>query len=296
MDLSKLFSDWLCTPGDRRVAVSPLSAALEHAGYAVEARLLAAYAANGAHSVTLPPGPAPWDGRRAHIGPELPPAGPGELWLDTVEIAMMALLPGEPIEQFASEARHQWLPHSNWFGLRPVAGWQYAGFLANAQIDQDRTSAAAGEPEGLRLLDPTRLLPEEETLPVLHATFIETSAYRGFFGKRVVERSDWVDAVQLFGREQARSLWTPGAREWAGGVFDLEVFAAIELDEIEVEDREVFEAEEDNPPPAAARRFFGLFEAPPKGAAFRSTVDPRDGLRTGPQRITGIPLKHTVRR
>lgn len=290
VSLGEMFTAWLVAEGDRRAEAPPLAAALAGVGYVPEARLLASYATEGSHTTELPPGPSAWDGRRVHVGPLLPDAAPGELWLDTVELALMALLPGSPLENVAPEARHRWSPHRNWFALRPVASWQCAGFLAAA------TARAGRAGDGLRLLDALRLIPDDERLPIVGATAIEVLGYTRWFGKRVVDRWDWVDAARLFGPDVAHALWTPGMREWAGGVHDLDVFAAIEFNEIDEDDRDALDAEEADSAAPEERRFFELYEGPPGGAAFRSTVDPQLGLLAVPVRWPGLELSDSARR
>ncbi|HEY5959677.1 MAG TPA: hypothetical protein VIV60_24145 [Polyangiaceae bacterium] len=289
--LRELFASWLDTTCRGNNGAGELISTLSRHGYETESQLLAAYVDAGLRTTNLPQGPALWDGRCVHMGPQLPAAEPGMLWFDTVELSLMVLLPGTPLEEFAPEARHRFSPCRNWLALRPVACWQYAAFLDVAPI----SVSCPNLPIGVRLLDEARLIGGAETLPILHATPMECSIYRGWFGKRIVDRWDWIDAQRLFG-PVATSLWTAGTREWTGNIPEIDVFAAIEYTEIEFDDRDAFDVEEERSPPPEERRFFGPYEVPLGGAAFRSTVDPRTGLLGGPVHLDGLELRRSVTR
>ncbi len=275
MTLAEIFSRWLRSEYRPSEATSLVETLQAH-GYAPESRLLAAYVSAGPQVVELPSGPPPWGRRRVHVGPRLPQAVPGELWLDTVELSAMVLLPGDPIEEYAADARHRWSPHRHWFALRSVSVWQYAGFLANAVPDGKGARTSQGE----LMFNASRLLSAGESCAVLTATPAEFSAYWAWFGKRMVDRYDWLDAINLFGPQDALACWTAGVREWAGGVPDFDVFAAIEPDQLEEDDRDAFDAEEAGDY-RGPRSFFSMVESAAQGAAFRSTVDPTFGLRGG---------------
>ena len=247
--LSSRFADYLARPTNAHT--DALASALTTApSFAMEAALLRRWAEHGAHATILDAGH--WAARRVHIGPTLPPPIAGELWFDPCEVTTMVVLPAR-----------------SWISVRPVARWQFAGFLKRASTRKRE----AREPMAVSPLDPTRILVGDEIQPVLRATISEAALYSDWFGKLGSNELDWAAALRV--PAMLSALWRHDGKEWVGGDSQLEMYAALEKSDLEQEldYRAMVEAEDD--------RFFGAWDVP-GDIAFRTAVQIREGLRTAP--------------
>jgi hypothetical protein len=220
-------------------------AALQRAGHSLEAELLMDWTSETVATET-------GDGRRAWVGPTLPKQPePGDLWLDVVEAMPMVHTPAP-----------------GWLALRPVARWQFAGFLENA-----RTKGPA--------LDRQRLLNGPETDPITRVLREEASLYAQWFGKLVAERIDWQLASDFI---DPAALWGPVPREWSGEEWD-DVYGVTDLDTLDLED--------DLPDDL----IFRAWEAP-DDVTFRTIVPHRHGLitETAPAEAIGVALSDQAKR
>ncbi len=192
MTLTDAFTTFLRTRGGKDDFV----AALQRAGHGLEAELLMDWTGGTIATET-------GDGRRAWVGPALPPdPAPGDLWLDVVEAMPMV---------------HT--PDPGWLALRPVTRWQFAGFLATA-----RTTGPA--------LDRERLLTGPEAEPITRVLREEASLYAQWFGKLVADRIDWQLASDTV---DPATLWGPVPREWSGEEWE-GVHGVTDLETLDLED------------------------------------------------------------
>lgn len=181
-----------------------LAPALLDAGYLLEGTFIS-------HSGWCE-GVEPWSDRRIFIGRQPPnDASLGELWLDTVEVTAMVF-----VEEPARGTAH--LPKRVWLSLRPVARWQFQGFMAVAKIVSRQVQIA---PRGLRSYDPARLHGGSELDPMTNMTQGEATLYTYWFGKVLAGRNKWAAAARTIG-DRVESLWSPGLREWTGEEFNEE--------------------------------------------------------------------------
>lgn len=229
-----------------------LVAALQRAGHGLEAELLMEWTDGVRQTGT-------GDGRRAWVGPTLPPEPqPGDLWLDTVEVMPMVNA-----------------PELGWLALRPVTRWQFGGFLATAKIK------GGGKLGDFRAFDRRRLLDGPEAGPVTRVLQEEVSLYAQWFGKLVPDRTDWQVAAESL---DPAALWGGVPREWGGEEWD-GVYSVTDLDTLQLEDE----------PPEEL--IFRAWEAP-ADVGFRTLVDLRHGLytETAPAEAIGAALKDQARR
>jgi hypothetical protein len=145
-----------------------ITTALRTAGYELEAALL---------DQRTPP--EPWAGQRTHVGPTLPTeANAGDIWMDTVELMPMVLIPFEDTDEPIL-----------WLAMRPVARWQFAAY--------------SGQP-----------LDGPELEPVTRVSHEQASLYAQRFGKLTATRVDWQLAKAYLPATAFATLWGP-VREWA---------------------------------------------------------------------------------
>jgi hypothetical protein len=281
VSLSDHFAAWLDDPA----AWGPLANELAR-DEPLDAALLRAYGERGPHATTVGDEGGRWAGRRVHLGPLPPSPSLGELWFDPCEAAAMLVVPDVPEEStrtWAPSARADWRPERSWIALRPVAKWQFAGFLRCAKIEKRPYRGRLL----VRPLDEKRLLSGDEREPVTSACLAEAALYWTWFGKRGALQDDWEAARRLLDDDAYRALWGAPGREWAGGLAEEDAFAAITPDAVDIDYLDELELERDEPP--AARRFFGAWEAP-GGVALRTALAVRDGLRVAPPRMSPLTL------
>jgi hypothetical protein len=166
-------------------------ATLRAAGYGLEAALLE-------HR----PLPEPWTKHRTHVGPRLPDhARPGDIWMDTVEVMPMVLIPFEDTDEPIL-----------WLAMRPVARWQFA---------------AAG-------FGSARALDGPELAPVTRVSYEEATRYAQWFGKLTADRIDWQLAKAALPRANVDALWG-SVREWGSYEYE-EVYSVVEPSTVDLED------------------------------------------------------------
>ncbi|WP_270006268.1 hypothetical protein [Solirubrobacter deserti] len=188
----------------------------------------------------------------AWVGPTVPKdAGPGDLWLDTVELMPMRLVPRE----------HP--PYTTgWVATRPVERWQFAAFLELADIRH-----------GEGLFDRERILDGPESGPVTKVLREEADLYAHWFGKILADRITWQLVVEAPGGDPADDWglvaeWDNEAYEGAYGVVTPDA---------------VYKDADELPT-------FSAFEAP-DGVFFRTFVHPQLGLTDQLTRAPEIPAE-----
>ena len=241
----------------KREGLTELIAALRTAGYELEASLL-----------DTQPAVEPWTGHRTHVGPTLPAdAKPGDIWMDTVELVPMVLVPFEDTDEPIL-----------WLAMRPVARWQFAAFLKASRRSWGRR---------MHKIDPFdhRRLDGPELEPVTRVTHEEASIYAHWFGKLTASRVDWQLTKAFLPEAQFAALWGP-VREWAAYDYDDEP-GVIEPENVDLED--VL----DNAP----ELLFGTLD-PLEDVSFRTHVHLQIGIRTDTSRseLLRVKLRSLARR
>jgi hypothetical protein len=255
-----------------------LVGALAGAGYALEAGLLR-QARSGRLVATHVDLPGAWAGHRAFVGAQLPAqAAAGDIWLDTLEVMPMILVPDEPLEpdvrySAAFVTRHD--PLYAWLALRPVAAWQFGGFLALAPI---APRVAQVDPP-FRLLDPARILRGAASRPVSDLTAGEARMYAGWFGKGLAGQYARRLAARYLPAAEATALAGQAGREWAG-LFAEGIELAVAPATLERDAQEEYES--DAEPEGPSRMLYG---------EWAHAVD--IGARTSVLRQTGL-FSHTT--
>jgi hypothetical protein len=187
---------------------APAAAALAQAlepSQPVESRLLAAYAARGAHEGTVEEGP--WRGACAWIGPQLPAAANvGQIWFDTCEIGAMVLVPSQPpAADWHPDLVKRWTPFLGWLSLRPVCSWQFRAYLdvvvKRIPSDLSRIQELGGG--------------GDQTGPVTGMTAVEAKAFANWMGKWLPDQDVWREARRLR-RDAVEVLWSGLKKEWIG--------------------------------------------------------------------------------
>ncbi|NOU26755.1 MAG: hypothetical protein HOO96_02520, partial [Polyangiaceae bacterium] len=176
--------------------------------------------------------------RGARAGQEVfvgwrPPHGPsaaGAVWLDLVDLQLSMLVPlyvdpGER-EALSPEARERAVLDSTWFSLRPVARFQFGGFLDAARLE--RLCAEA--------LDEVRIMSGSELDAVTSVRLGEVDLYLYWLGKAFASPHTWRSARAHLGA----APWSTPNREWtaSGAIVSPEV---LELD-----------SDDEGPPPLAS--------------------------------------------
>ena len=235
-----------------------------------DADLLAHFAEHG--SCAVPTAEGPWQGRMAWLGP-LPPEAPeaGQLWFDTVEVAAMLLLPRPPPEpDWHPDAIRRWTPSLAWLALRPVAIWQYAGYLALA---------------GARPSDPARIVgQDDETRPVTRLTAGNAMACAAWMGKQLPAQNIWAAAQQLM-PGAIEALWGGCGREWIGYP-EPDDDEALAISPATLLDDPDIERDSDEPPPPPERRMLYRYGDWSRNIGFRTAIFAETGLlpaETGPR-------------
>jgi hypothetical protein len=206
--LTQLFVDYLRERSELSTA-SALQRELESAGYDLEAWCMKRYRADPDGIATVGVD-GPWHGCRATFGVEPPEgAAPGDLWFDPLEVVPMVLLrSGDATDQGESAGT---APRS-WLAIRPVALWQFSGFLELAPVSPRRRQVKSP----LNLLDRARLLSGPETARVTNVTLTEAAMYANWFGKSIGGRGDWQAAYAQLSARQLYGLWGPSQEELGG--------------------------------------------------------------------------------
>jgi len=146
--------------------------------YPIEGRLLEAHVERGPGRHTIDDRGTPVV---VHTGAAPPmKAEIGAVWFDTCELVRMVLLGNyvdpETLGQLAPSARATLQPSLGWMALRPVAGWQFEGFL-------DVTQVVASPNSRFQPLDRSRIVRVPEIDPVHHVNCTEADLYGAWFGK-----------------------------------------------------------------------------------------------------------------
>lgn len=215
MGLVKTFVDYTRNAGEPGAAAA-LARALGERGYDVERSLLESVVARGSSGFWRDVHDGPWDGRRVWSGPDLPADGrAGDLWLDTVEVTPMLLLPWEmaPGETMSPATAARLPAYYAWLALRPVAQWQFRAFLGLAQTGPRDVEI---EPP-FRLLDPDRILSGPDGAPVTRLTQGEARLYAAWFAKTLPHQVTWQAAAALLPPPLVETLWGWDEREWVAG-------------------------------------------------------------------------------
>ncbi len=285
MNLVDAYVHYLQDRADLR-GQTDLLAALEEANAAMEAALLRRFLKEGPGWTEAPASGGAWAGRRVYLSLTLPTdRQAGDLWFDPLELVTMLLLPAEgptPGERYAPEALARMQPFVAWMALRPVANWQYSGFLRLAKL----------APRSVQLtppflsLDIKRILHGTPTDPVSNLTCPEAELYASWFGKGVCGQSEWQAAARLLSPDDWKGLWGPLHREWAGrfaeGVYVVVTPETFDKDWDELEADESSRSGEE-------RMFFDEWEAPP-GVGFRTRVLAQFGLLQSPWSDPGVMI------
>lgn len=198
MSLHGLYAD-LLRKRDRRCA-GALADALR-SSRPTEALLLDRF---GREGTTFTVDYGSWRGHTAWIGPKLPKTQePGQLWLDTVEIAAMVSVPSEPVgTDWHPEAIERWTPLLGWLSLHPVAVWQYHAYL---QVASPSTVAAAAQ----------RIFRDvDETAAVTHVSGSEAQAFAHWAGKWLSWQGIWQAVYERMGEDTFGRLWGTSSKEW----------------------------------------------------------------------------------
>lgn len=168
----------------------------------LEAHLLDRFARDGAQSITIDEGV--WRGRTAWIGPQLPDTNePGQLWFDTVELTTMVSVPREPPgNDWLPEAIERWTPLLGWLSVRPVAVWQYHGYLKLAK------------PSGAAAISQRIARDADETAAVTCVSGYEAYAFVEWMGKWLSDQVVWQTVRERMGQETFERLWGTSNKEW----------------------------------------------------------------------------------
>ena len=281
MSLTDRFARYLC--GDARHESAQLAAELGAAGYTLESSSLERFAKIGPHRTTIELPGNPWAGHRCWVGPR-PPGGEvaGEIWMDTVEVVPMLLLPDEkpdPNERYSPEALASFQPFRAWMSTRPVANWQYHAFLQCAQMGPRPVQLKPP----IALFDRVRSFRGDETEPVTAILADEAFMYASWFGKLVCGQSEWLAAERFLGTNNLDCLWSSVRREW-GERFTEGINAMISPATMNLDWGDEYDSED--APPEPTRIFYGEWEAP-DDITFRTAVNLQFGLIS---RLVGDPL------
>jgi len=160
--LREVFRDYLAG-GARAADAMTLAAAVADAELADLAGAIVRFADRGPEWFDRP------DGGRAYVGPQPPAAEPGDLWIDSCELAAMILLPAY-VDDFDHATLARDRSYDCWFSLEPVRQFQLGAFLDVAPLRRERRRRD--------WLDPARLLRGHELEPVTDISFDEAGAYR----------------------------------------------------------------------------------------------------------------------
>jgi hypothetical protein len=168
-----------------------LAAALAAVGHDLEASLV------GRHGWVDHPA-----GYRCFAGNRPPDdARPGDVWMDRVEVMPMVLVE-EPARGTARP------PERAWLAMRPVARWQFRGFVDAATIVRREVQVEPTEPS----FSPARLAGREAE-PMTRVTPGESDLYAWYFGKRLHGKNQWEGAARTLA-DRGDSLWRRGHLEW----------------------------------------------------------------------------------
>jgi len=248
-----------------------LAGALVAHGHATEATLLRHYAEHGPTSHRLTEGR--WAGHTAHVGPRVPTASGGDLWLDTCEVSLMVLVPRSPAELATLSPAHlaRLTPFVSWLALRPVGRWQFGAFVDVAPrepVEQQYTPP-------FMPLDPARFTTSDrdENASITGVTCDEAGLYLHWFGKQMAAQDDW----QAAARTLPKALWGEPPREWVGqSYFDEQLMVAVSPATVDRDPRDAIDDDDD-----ATRMLYDEWDAP-DDVTFRSVVSLQVGLRLEP--------------
>ena len=125
---------------------------------------------------------ARWSDRDCYVTSQLPVhPRPGDLWLDTVELATAVYLPNSP--GFSPDS-------AGWTAIRPVQAWQFRTFVALARLGQLRTPF----PYPKDYLMPARFANTEATDFMTDIYHDEAFAYALWFGKMLTNQGQLINA------------------------------------------------------------------------------------------------------
>ena len=191
---------------------SVLIAALQEAGYALEAFLLEHTPIAGDKNSTLlllNVSGSVWNGRRAWAG-DTPPLSAdvqaGDIWLDTCEMTPFLLVARRP-EEYAELPpvwQERMTPFEAWLALRPLAQWQVQTFLRLAAV----RAVPVQVPPPLVLLDAARMVSaSRETDAAAHLTPGEAQMAALFWGKSLPDLDAWQLAKEQIAPDVFADLW-----------------------------------------------------------------------------------------
>lgn len=250
--LHHTFRDYLRAGATRAGAgsLAPLLAA----DRPIESAALAHYAAHGAGTFTH------GHAQTVHVGPTLPVASFGDIWVDTAEVTAMMFVASyvDPDERddLSDEAIADLPLQSAWLAMRPTARYQVAGFLAATGTERDDDS---GDPFA----------------PATGLTIEGARAYLSHFGKVFPTENHYLEAI-----ERGLSLWGEPAREWTGiASFDESRAIAVNPNTLRTD---AYDTEEERDP---ARRMLFPAATPAQDITFRSAVLTQFGLGIGRDRF-----------
>jgi hypothetical protein len=194
---------------------------LAQSGYDLESWLISLYF-NGVNEINISLDNCVWSNRKAWIGSHLPTnANPGDIWMDTVEMTPMILIPTPPEEvaEWSEELLNRLHNNTNlgWVSLRPVAGWQFSAFLELVTIESYDSQLLPPFP----VMDTTRIIGDREICSnVVNITKREASIYALWFNKYTASPASWEYAYYFLGQDEFHSLWGSTRREWINDFID----------------------------------------------------------------------------
>ncbi len=259
-DLAELYTDYLARERAAQPAAE-LAVALASAGYRLEAAVVSGVAGG---RVDLPG--CVWHGRRLWTGSHLPDAArAGDVWLDTCQLSPMVLVPrqDEPSDDVFA-----------WIDTRPLHRWQFAAFLALAQLAERPVQL---DPP-LLVLDRARLLHGGPTDAATDLLPDEARLCANWLAKALCGLFAWQSARAFLPAPTMATLWGTPAREWTGA-YDEGVQLAVSPETLD-HDPEA-ELDGDIPSSATDRIVFGEW-AHSRAITFRTCVYLQLGLLPAP--------------
>ncbi len=197
MTLAEIFGRYLHDPTVDSARADLVGALADAGGENTEAAaLLGAFDRLGPHwtqlsAHTLAPEMSPLLGRRCWVN-SMPPAEAfgGELWFDTVEVAMAILVPrpAREVEAFSADEALYMTPNVSWLSVRPARVWQLLGFYAAVGYELHRPLG----PESHHAMGPSGY---------------EADRYATFFGKSLATWESWWAAAAAFDQPALDALW-----------------------------------------------------------------------------------------